>query len=155
MLKEVGSTATAARIAQDDPYAAAVASRQAASKYGLNTLCSDIEDHENNITRFAVLGHNVPKRTGKDKTTVLMQIADQAGALADVLAVLKRNGVNMTWIESFPANNDGKVQEYVFFADVEGHQADAKVKRTLEAVAKKCVRLEVLGSYPRAHCIED
>src|SRR5437868_10881530 len=56
-LHEVASTATAAELAQREPGAAAVASRQAASRYGLRILFNDIEDSIYNETRFAVISH--------------------------------------------------------------------------------------------------
>ena len=56
-LKDVSSTAVAAQLAQQEPGAGAVASRQAAVKYGLRILFADIEDYPHNETRFAVIGH--------------------------------------------------------------------------------------------------
>ena len=66
--KEVSSTADAARLAQMEPGAAAVASRQAAVSYGLRILFEDIEDSPHNETRFAVIGHQKCGKTGHDKT---------------------------------------------------------------------------------------
>src|SRR5207237_6674465 len=66
-LHEVASTATAAELAQREPGAAAVASRQAAVRYGLRTLFTDIEDSPYNETRFAVIGTQETSRTGDDK----------------------------------------------------------------------------------------
>ena len=40
--------------------------------------------------------------------------------------------------------------EYLFFVELEGHQADSRVKRALEALRRKTARLELLGSYPKA-----
>ncbi|QDU60651.1 Prephenate dehydratase [Planctomycetes bacterium Pan216] len=153
-LKEVASTTTAAQLAKQEPHAAAVASRQAGVKYGLNTLCEDIEDFENNVTRFAVVGHQASPRTGKDKTSIMFKIPDQPGTLSDVLAIFKKNKINMSWIESFPARTDGKKNEYVFFADLTGHTNEIKIKRTIEAIGRKCENLEVLGSFPRGECFD-
>src|SRR5215467_2253629 len=63
-LKDVSSTAVAAQLASQEPGAAAVASRQAAVKYGLRILFSDIEDYPHNETRFAVIGHQEAARSG-------------------------------------------------------------------------------------------
>src|SRR5262245_18262201 len=62
-VKDVSSTAVAAQLAQQEPGAAAVASRQAAVKYGLRILFSDIEDYPHNETRFAVIGHQESGKT--------------------------------------------------------------------------------------------
>lgn len=145
---EVTSTATAAQIAVDKPGAAAVASYEAGLNYGLMVIDSNIEDNKNNVTRFAVIGGEAPKRTGHDKTSVMFAIPHKPGSLADAMAVFKRGRLNMTWIESFPM--PGTKNEYLFFVELEGHQADSKVKSALAALGKKTVKLSVLGSYPRS-----
>jgi chorismate mutase/prephenate dehydratase len=101
-LIEVASSAEAAKRAKDLPRAAAVASAQAGVNYGLPTMVANIEDNPDNITRFAVISPTASPRTGKDKTSLMMEIAHEPGALSDTLAVLKRNRLNMSWIESFP-----------------------------------------------------
>jgi chorismate mutase/prephenate dehydratase len=60
--------------------------------------------------------------------------------------------VNLTWIESFPYSSG--VGEYVFFLECEGHQDDAKVKKTLAAVESRSEKLFVLGSFPVAPLTE-
>lgn len=152
--KEVGSTTTAVQLAKQEPNAAAIASRQAGIAYDLNIVCADIEDQENNITRFAVIGHQMAERSGNDKTMIMLQITDKPGALCDALTMFKKNRINMSWIESFPAKNDGKIQEYVFFVDLAGHLNEARIKRTLAALEKKCQRVVILGTFPRGGCYE-
>lgn len=149
---EVTSTSTAAQLARDKPGAAAVASQQAAVEYGLNVLASSIEDNPRNVTRFAIIGHETATRTGKDKTAIMFQIPHEPGSLSDALVSFKRSKVNMTWIESFPLK--GPEKGYSFFVDFEGHESDARVKRAIATLAKKAVRLEILGSYPRAEPVD-
>ncbi len=145
---EMTSTALAAQIAVDKPGAAAVASYEAGLNYGLNVIDANIEDNKTNVTRFAVIGGEAPKRTGHDKTSLMFAIPHKPGALADAMAVFKRGLLNMTWIESFPMPNTKN--EYLFFVELEGHQADSKVKSALIALGRKTVKLNVLGSYPRS-----
>jgi chorismate mutase/prephenate dehydratase len=145
---EMTSTAIAAQIAADKPGAAAIASLEAATHYGLAVIDSNIEDNKNNVTRFAVIGGETPPRTGRDKTALMFEIAHKPGALADTMLALKRDRLNMTWIESFPMRNSKN--EYLFFVEFEGHQTDSRVKRALAALGRKTARLEVLGSYPKA-----
>jgi len=151
-LIDVASTATAAKLAQTEPNAAAVASRQAAVHYDLDIVASNIEDFEHNVTRFAVIGEQTPPRTGHDKTAIMFHIPHKPGALADALMAFKRNKVNLTWIESFPSRK--AEQEYLFFVDFEGHQEDAKVKRALNALRRQSEQLVVLGSFPVSECYE-
>lgn len=147
-LIEVTSTSTAAQLARDKHGAAAVASQQAAIEYDLHVLAQDIQDNKNNVTRFAVIGHDSSPPSGKDRTSLLLQISHRPGALSDALVTFKKNKVNLTWIESFPLR--GPEAGYLFFLDFEGHSNDAKIKRALEELQKSAVRLEVLGSYPRS-----
>src|SRR5947209_9993265 len=131
-LHEVASTATAAELAQREPGAAAVASRQAAVRYGLRILFPDIEDSPYNETRFAVIGTQECAKTGHDKTAIMFKIAHEPGSLVEALNVFKQNKLNLTWIESFPARS--AKPEYGFFVDFEGHQGDPEVKRPLTAL---------------------
>lgn len=147
-LLEVTSTSTAAQLARDKPGAAAVASTRAAVEYDLNIVAEAIQDNKNNVTRFAIIGDDETKPTGKDRTALLLQIPHRPGALADALASFKRNKINLTWIESFPLR--GPESGYLFFLDFEGHSHDPRIKRTLSELERLAVRMEVLGSYPRS-----
>ncbi len=146
-IHEVASTSEAARLATEQQGAAAVASLQAGVNYGLDVLAKNIEDDPQNQTRFAVIGEKAAERTGNDKTSLLFEVEHRPGALADAMAVFKRKGLNMTWIESFPI--PGNPGRYLFFVELLGHQSDIRLRRALAMLEKKAVRLEVLGSYAR------
>src|SRR5262249_32071796 len=140
---EVVSTAAAAELAQREEFAAAVASRAAASAYRLNVLAENIEDQPHNVTRFAVIADPSEQRTGRDKTTLMIRLLNQAGSLARAIAPFEKFGVNMTWIESFPipgppVKGADTNPSYLFFVDIEGHSADSAVQQALEAVRKRC-----------------
>lgn len=150
-LHDVTSTSTAAQLARDKPGAAAIASGRAAVEYGLEVVAADVQDNKNNVTRFAIIGDHVPAPTGSDRTALLLQIPHKPGALSDALVAFKKNKVNLSWIESFPLR--GPEAGYLFFLDFEGHQKEAKVKRTLDHLAKPAVRMEVLGSFPRSEVL--
>src|SRR5690606_2369524 len=147
-LIEVTSTSTAAQLARTKPGAAAVASAQAAARNSLQIIAEQIEDNPNNVTRFAVIGEDEPKRTGNDRTAVLLQIPHEPGALHEALGVFRKHGINLTWIESFPLH--GPESGYQFFLDFEGHAKDPAVQKGLAELEKKAVRPELLGSYPKS-----
>jgi len=151
-LVEMTSTAAAAQLAAEKPGAAAVASLQASLNYGLNIVAANIEDNKSNVTRFAVIGGELPRRTGHDKTAVMFELPHRPGALADAMLAFKKGALNLTWIESFPAT--GTRNEYVFFAEFEGHHADAKVRRALDLLKRRAVKVEWLGSYPKSLPLE-
>ncbi|MFV0444576.1 MAG: prephenate dehydratase [Planctomycetaceae bacterium] len=144
---EVTSTSTAAQLARDKPGAAAVASRQAAVQYDLEIVAESIEDNAHNVTRFAIIGEEETKPTGRDRTALLLQIPHAPGALSDALQCFKNSKINLTWIESFPLR--GPEAGYLFFLDFEGHQNEQRIQKALEFLQKKAVRMEILGSYPR------
>jgi chorismate mutase / prephenate dehydratase len=156
---EVVSTAAAAELAQREELAAAVASRAASGPYRLNVLAENIEDQANNVTRFAVIGERAEDRTGRDKTTLMIRLPNQSGSLAKTISPFEKFNVNMTWIESFPipgpvVKGDDSNPSYLFFVDIEGHVKDSRVQQALDAIRKRCERLDIVGSYPRSACIE-
>ena len=83
------STAGAAQaVSEDDtPGLAAIAPQVAATRYDLEVLAENIEDHDANQTRFVVVSRNgVAAPTGHDRTAlVVYQRADQPGSLISIL----------------------------------------------------------------------
>jgi chorismate mutase/prephenate dehydratase len=146
----VSSTTVAADTASKEPGAAAIASRQAAVRYGLRMLFENIEDSPYNETRFAVISlqKEKPGKSGNDKTAVMFRIPHHPGSLVEALDIFKQNKINLTWIESFPAK--AAKPEYVFFVDFEGHMDDPKVAKALRALQDHCEEVNVLGSFPIA-----
>ena len=150
---EVASTALAARLTKDDPVAAAVASELAGQLYDLKIAHRKIEDEVRNVTRFLVIGREVPPPTGRDKTSILFSLKDAAGVLYKVLQPLADSGLNLTRIESRPSRR--KLWDYVFFIDVDGHTGEPAVEAALRALEARCEFVKVLGSYPRAGMPEE
>ena len=144
----VASNAEAARLAAENPHSAAIAGIQAAALFGLKVLIENIEDDASNTTRFLVLGNQQVAASGKDKTSLVMSAANRPGAVHDLLVPLAKHGVSMTKLESRPARSG--LWEYVFYLDIEGHQADAKVAAALAELKKVATFVKVLGSYPVA-----
>ncbi len=145
-LVETSSTAEAARIAADEPGAAAIASELAAQTYNLNILVRGIEDASANFTRFFVIGRQLAKPTGNDKTSILCYIKDRPGALYELLTPLREGKINLTRIESRPSRR--KAWDYVFFIDLIGHCEDPAVASAMQQLAHYCTELKVLGSFP-------
>jgi chorismate mutase/prephenate dehydratase len=144
----VSSNAEGARRARDELGTAAIASEVAAQIYGLESLVAEIEDRPDNTTRFHIVGRGLLAPSGRDKTTILMSIADteSPGALHRLLEPLARYGVSMTRIESRPSRQ--RKWHYVFFADLEGHAADPKLAAALEELSRTASLFKVLGAYP-------
>jgi chorismate mutase / prephenate dehydratase len=142
------SNAEAARRAAADPAALAIAGAAAAQRYQLTVLARSIEDEPDNTTRFLALGSRDTAPTGRDKTSLVMSTRNCPGAMVTLLRPLSRNGVSLTKLESRPSREG--LWEYVFFADIEGHESEPRVARALAELRERAALLKVLGSYPMA-----
>jgi len=145
----VASNGLAAQQASETPAGAAIASRAAAERYGLNVLASNIEDDPNNTTRFLIIGRKQSDPTGRDKTSLVFSAQHaRAGALFELLAPFADSGINLTKLESRPSRR--AAWDYNFFVDIDGHADDAGIREVLDAVRSRAGLFRVLGSYPMA-----
>jgi len=145
---EVSSNAEAAKLAAAETGSAAIASESAAELYELPIVKANIEDNDDNSTRFLVIGdHQVPA-SGKDKTSLLVSTADRPGALFELLQPLAKAGLSMSRIESRPSG-DG-LWKYLFFIDLQGHPEDEAVQPVLAQLQSEAALFRILGGYPQA-----
>jgi chorismate mutase/prephenate dehydratase len=147
-LVETPSTAIAAQRAAEDPTIGVVAHEMAARIYGLKRLREHVEDVEKNVTRFLIIGHDPPRRTGNDKTSLLCSVKHRAGALVELLNVFRRHEINLLYL--YPRPSRETPWEYFFFVDLEGHRSEKALAAALEDAAKHCSFFKVLGSFPKA-----
>ena len=145
---ETSSNARSAELAAKGKVNAAITGILAAEKYGLRVLEQDIQDNADNATRFLVLGRQCSPPTGNDRTSLMLSVADKAGALHQAIAAFRRHKINMTKIESRPSKR--KAWEYFFFIDCDGHVQNRKVVKAIQLLGKHCNFVKVLGSYPNA-----
>ena len=128
---------------------AAIAPRTAAAEYGLKVAASDIQEMEENYTRFWILGHEVPElelaKTG-DKQTLALTLPDNLpGALYKALSTFAWRGIDLTKIESRPLKNS--TGEYFFIIDVDYTDKELVhfAQKELETIG---IHYKVLGAYP-------
>jgi chorismate mutase/prephenate dehydratase len=145
---ETSSNARSAELAAAEKHAAAIAGSIAAERYRLQILERDIQDNSINATRFLVLGRQCSPPTGRDRTSVMFSIPNKVGALHTSLALIRRQKLNMTNIESRPSKR--RAWEYFFFIDVDGHVKDESVAKAIQQLEKQCSHVKVLGSYPNS-----
>ena len=145
----VASNAEAARRARDEAGTAALGSEAAAEVYELGVLFENVEDREDNTTRFLVIGRKLFPPSGSDKTTLLISATSTTGpgVLMHLLEPLARHGINMTRIESRPSRR--RKWDYVFFVDIDGHAAEEPASQALEEVERAADLFRVLGAYPK------
>lgn len=144
------STSAAAVAVAAGEFDAAVTAPVAATHYPLAVLATDVADVSDAVTRFLMLRRpgDIPEPTGADRTSLVAITADRLGALAELLVELAERGINLTRIESRPTK--GRLGEYRFFFDVDGHIAEARLGDALAALRRRCASVRFLGSYPKA-----
>lgn len=142
----VSSNADAARRIKGEWHSAAIASITAANLYGLTPLEEKIEDMPDNSTRFLIIGEQDVPASGVDKTSIVVSMRNEPGALHNLLEPFHRLGIDLTRVETRPSRSGA--WNYVFFVDFSGHETDADVQQALKDVGEKAAELKVLGSYP-------
>lgn len=127
---------------------AAIASKRAASVYGLKILKEDIQSETANFTRFFVLEKNPAPVQGANKTSIVFATKNAPGALHKCLGEFATRGVNLTKLESRPRKN--KPWVYVFYADLDCSIDDANCHDAIGGLLKTGAFVKILGSYKRA-----
>lgn len=143
-------TAGSARIVAESKRTdlAAIASKRAASVYGLKILKEDIQSETANFTRFFVLEKTPPPAQDADKTSIVFATKNAPGALHKCLGEFATRNVNLTKLESRPRKN--KPWVYVFYADLDCSMDDANCHAAIGGLLKTGAFVKILGSYKRA-----
>lgn len=152
-IEATNSTADAARELAESQRrdTAAIAPQRAADVYQLATIATEIEDHPDNQTRFAlVAAEGISKPTGQDKTSIVVfQRADQPGSLISILQEFAARRINLTKLISRPTRKE--LGDYCFLIDCEGHIAGEVLGDALRSLRQQNYVVKFLGSYPSAH----
>lgn len=151
-LENASSTAEGAAQAAAHPGSgwAAFSTRLGAERYGLDILAEQVTDHDNNYTRFVLIGPqpiNLDKRSEHEKTSMQVILPeDYAGALHQVLSAFAWRRLNLSRIESRPTKK--KLGNYYFYIDVLEAGDSILLKAAVEEIAALGCQVRVLGSYP-------
>ena len=100
-----------------------------------------------NSTRFLIIGDSSVPASGDDKTSIVVAMRNQPGALHDLLAPFHRHQIDLTRLETRPSRTGA--WNYVFFIDFCGHVEEPRVSALLEEVRLRVSEVKVLGSYPQ------
>ena len=148
----VGDTALAAKLLSlnPDPTRAAISPALAAELYGLDILVRDIEDTDNNTTRFLIMTAEAqppaPDHSRPCMTSFVFRVRNLPAALYKAMGGFATNGVNLTKLESYMEN--GAFTATVFYAEVDGRPEDQGVALAFEELQFFSERFEILGVYP-------
>src|ERR1700674_1268471 len=140
-------TAGSAKMVADEKleHSAAIASARAGELFGLVPLASSIQDFDDNITRFIVIGRRPVREAVPDKTTIVFSLPNEPGSLFKALSVFALRGVDLTKLESRPIS--GRPGEDLFYAELAAPRDELACARALAHLAEFAPTLRILGSY--------
>lgn len=125
----------------------AIGSKRAADINGLKIVKADINNNDNNYTRFIIIGKELETNSANDAISIVFSSPNKVGALYESLGIFKENNLNMTRIESRPVV--GKPWEYFFYIDFEGDISNRHVKDAIDYIKENSSYFKLLGNYKR------
>ena len=135
----VESTVKAIKLALEDKEAAAICPKVASTLYRLPLLFDNIQDDDNNRTRFFIISNFENLPSPSDKTSILVRLPNKPGSLVEFLNDFESANINLTKIKSHIIEGQS-----LFFIEFDGHQDNADIK---QIVKKYGTGIKVLGSY--------
>ncbi len=132
-------------VADGDRTRAAIGGLRAANIYGGTVLRPQLEDHEENYTRFVLLASETKTNSRANKLSLVLKLRHQPGALHRALEPFAERGIDLLKIESRPIK--GQPWEYHFYLDLQGSTKDAEVTEALAELRHRAAEMRVLGCY--------
>ena len=147
---EFANTALAAKWVKEsaDRSVAAIGSREAAEIFGLEVIDHDINENKSNSTRFAIFSKVANKRISENggvHSILLFTVRNEAGALAQAIEVIGRQGFNMRTLRSRPMKE--LLWEYYFYVELEGNIQSEAGLSLMESLGEFCDKLKFAGTY--------
>ena len=124
---------------------ACIANMKTKEVYGLELLKKNINNEEENYTRFFIISNEEAVIDGSNKISIVTSANNESGALIGLLQIFYKYGLNMVNLKSRPRAN--KPWEYYFYIDFEGNMSSEKVRMALEEMREKSNYLQILGNY--------
>ena len=148
----VENTAMAARmVAQSDRTdVAALSSRFCGEEYGLNLLQTNVQDQDNNYTRFICISKNPEIYPGADRTSLMMTLLHKPGSLYHVLSKFYALGINLRKLESRPLPD--REFEFMFYFDLECSVYAPEIARLFQDLEAESEQFRYLGTYNEVIC---
>ena len=145
--EEYQSTAAAAQMAAqtEKEGIAAICSREAAEKYGLEVLLTGFQNVPDNTTRFMVISKELYIEDDADKISLCFSLPHKTGSLYNILCRFAADGLNLTKIESRP--KPGTDFEYMFYLDFSGNMKDQNTMPLMRALSDELSEFSFLGNY--------
>ena len=144
------NTALAAKtVAESDRTdVAALSSKDCAALYGLKVTKENVQDNDNNYTRFICISKELEIYPGADKISLMLTASHKPGALYELIAKFSALGLNLTKLESRPI--PGTDFEFMFYFDMNASVYDEQVIKLLSSLSEESGHFTYLGSYTEA-----
>ncbi len=124
---------------------AAISSENCRDLYGMTLLSNDVQNKDNNYTRFICISKDLEIYPGADKTSFVLTLPHRPGSLYHTLARFYALGINVIKLESRPMQN--KDFEFMFYFDMSVSVYDNAFYEILEQLSDECEYFNYLGSY--------
>jgi len=146
-ITECANTAMAAKQAASSGRtdAAVISSRDCAELYGLSALSYNIQNTDNNYTRFICISKKPEIYPGAHKTSLILALKHKPGSLYHVLAKFYAHGINMNKLESHPIS--GQSFEFLFYFDIDTPVISDELKQVLAELEQETDMFSFLGTY--------
>lgn len=145
--EEANNTALAAKTVAElnDRSLGAIASVETAEIYGLKVIEANINKSGENTTRFAVLSKVKAVSDALTSTVLMFTVKHEAGSLANAIAIIGKQGYNMTALRSRPMKKHS--WQYYFYVEIDGTTDTENGIKMLEELNKVCDQLKVAGTF--------
>ena len=129
---------------------AALSSRFCAEHYGLSILQENVQDQDNNYTRFICISKQPEIYPGADRTSLMMTLPHRPGTLYNVLAKFYALNLNLQKLESRPL--PGREFEFMFYFDLEASVYAPEMEKLFRDLEGDSEQLRYLGTYNEVIC---
>ena len=148
----VENTAVASRMVSqsDRTDVAALSSRFCAELYGLQALQENVQDQDNNYTRFICISKTPEIYPGADRTSLMMTLPHKPGSLYNVLAKFYALNINLQKLESRPL--PGREFEFMFYFDIEASVYAPEMEQLFRDLEADSEKMRYLGTYNEVIC---
>lgn len=124
---------------------ASIGSKDCSELYNLRVIESNIQNTDNNYTRFICISKNLEIYPGASKTSIMMTLPHKPGALYNTIARFAALGLNLTKLESRPIA--GSNFEFMFYFDIDASVYSAELRTLISELENDCEQFSYLGSY--------
>ncbi|MBP3937921.1 MAG: chorismate mutase [Clostridia bacterium] len=141
------NTAEAAKIVAESGRTdiAAIGAKECAELYGLRILSGNVQNTQNNYTRFICISKELEIYPGAEKTSIMLTIPHTPGSLYNMIARFAALGLNLTKLESRPIS--GSNFEFMFYFDINASVYSPDFKALIAELENDCEAFTYLGSY--------